>query len=133
MEKQFITWQEVDECVDFLVQWVQNSHKKVTGVYGLPRGGLVLAVMLSHRLHVPLLGAPTQDCVIVDDLSDSGQTLWPFRERYTILTMHCKMGSLVVPNAYFKLKPDAWVVYPWEAQDESSVDEDNTLFTSSRG
>ena len=61
-----VSWEDVQK----FVQNVSNAFKNhsFTGVYGLPRGGCVLAVMLSHSLNIPLLMAPHKGCLIVDDI-----------------------------------------------------------------
>ena len=94
------------------------AHKPV-GVYGQPRGGLCLAVMLSHALDVPMLASPCRGCLVVDDICDSGKTLLHVREAYddsvTIATMYFVSGALVTPDMWaFRKAPDSWVVFPWE-------------------
>ena len=53
--KQFISWDEYENHIDSIVDWVQTQDFSLGAVYGLPRGGLPIAVSLSHRLHLPLL------------------------------------------------------------------------------
>lgn len=120
--KCYLTWQNVDYFIDQLAK--QYTHPfQFTGVYGLPRGGLVLAVMLSHRLHIPLLMAPTKGCLIVDDICDSGESLLHYMKnssnpnavtRYTIATMVCKRECPTPPDFFLFQKDDEWVVFPWE-------------------
>lgn len=119
--KRFVTWTEVDNFVNMIVEnYGVNSY---TGVYGLPRGGLVIAVMLSHRLNIPLLAAPCDNCIIVDDICDSGQSLLHYaynssgESKYNadIFTMFYKQNSYnVVPEMWLHEKEDEWVVFPWE-------------------
>ena len=54
-KKKYITWDEVDRFIDRLIKYISDSKKKYTGIYGVPRGGLVLAVILSYRMNIPLL------------------------------------------------------------------------------
>lgn len=42
-EKKYVTWNDVDR----FVYNVTAEYPNITGVYGLPRGGLTLAVMIS--------------------------------------------------------------------------------------
>ena len=75
MGKVYVSWQAVDNFVDIVDNFIRNKHPDCTGVYGIPRGGLVFAVMLSHKLSIPMLMSPVPGCLIVDDICDSGESL----------------------------------------------------------
>ena len=49
-QKHYVSWKDVEQFVN---EVTSQFNGKVNGVYGLPRGGLVLAVILSHKLNVP--------------------------------------------------------------------------------
>ena len=68
-----LNWLEFDECIYSI--YTQCKNKKFDGVYGFPRGGLCLAVALSHSLELPLLDEPKNNSLIVDDIYDTGYTL----------------------------------------------------------
>lgn len=111
--KQFVTWKMVENYVDNVCKNYINHNLK--GVYGLPRGGLIFAVMISHKLNIPLLMAPCENCLIVDDISDTGESLIHYKNNsYIISTMFYKNGSVVVPDYWMFEKKDSWIVYPWE-------------------
>ena len=52
-EKVFMSWKWVDDQIDKLAE--QLKDKKLYYVSGIPRGGLIPAIMLSHKLDVPYL------------------------------------------------------------------------------
>lgn len=116
-----IDWNKLDEHVQTLSDKIAKDRKSVAGVYGLPRGGLVPAVMLSHKLGVPLLLAPCENCVVVDDIADTGVTLQHFADKgYRIAVIWYKSCSKVVPD-YYAVKSaqktsGSWIVFPWEFQ-----------------
>ena len=123
IEKEYVTWEDVEGFVDHVVDNVDN----ITGVYGLPRGGLVLAVMLSHRLHVPMLMSPTPGCLIVDDICDSGESLLHYvknssgegTNQYRIATMFYKPNRLgITPDIWGAEKDNKWIVFPWEEKED---------------
>ncbi len=123
--KEYVTWDNVDEFVNGVVKECQGEN--ITGVYGLPRGGLVFAVMISHRLHVPMLNSPCEGCLIVDDICDSGESLLHYVQNssafdkplYRIATMYYKENKLgVEPDMWALKKEDKWIVFPWEEQEE---------------
>lgn len=110
-----VTWNDVDSFIQEVVQ--QYKGHTFTGVYGIPRGGLVFAVMLSHAMHIPLLQAPVKGCLIVDDISDTGRTLTAYKGRYTTATMY-QRHTTSTPSDYHmtEVHDDAWIHYPWEAE-----------------
>ena len=70
---QVLSWPQFDQAVQQLASRFAGSA--VTGVYGVPRGGLCLAVALSHAIDRPLLSAPEPSALIVDDVYETGRTL----------------------------------------------------------
>ena len=120
MNKIYVTWEQVDDFVNNLAEHIQENEYGVTGVYGIPRGGLILATMLSYRLDIPLLMAPCAGCVIIDDIADSGRSLCHYTENdtqfnaYFIATMFYHKRSIVQPDFTKFEKVDEWIVFPWE-------------------
>lgn len=117
MKYKTITWKELQEHVKLIADSVRTDGFKPTGIYGMPRGGLVPAVILSHELDVPLLLAPCKGCLVVDDIADSGVTLQHFAEcKYQIAVIWWKPRSKVQPTYWAKCgnEDGAWIVFPWE-------------------
>jgi len=110
-----ISWEDVDVAITEIAIWLQTrSHIK--NIYGIPRGGLVLAVMLSHATNLPLTFKPNRyETLIVDDIADTGKTLAPYKD-FTIVTLHYHKQSVVIPDLGLKEKKKAWIVYPWETE-----------------
>ena len=76
--KEFISWNLIDEAVTDIAFNIKNTNKNFKGVYGIPRGGLILAVMLSHKLDLPLIMSKDEldeNSIIIDDIADTGKTL----------------------------------------------------------
>lgn len=117
-----VSWNDVEKFVSSCTSWVK-SNVDVTGVYAVPRGGLVLGTMLSHSLDVPMLASPSKGCLIVDDISDTGKTLYGLSRRGTFTAcMFYKKGSLVEPDFWMSEKVDSWIKFPWEVDGSSSKD-----------
>ena len=121
MEKTFVTWEQIDDYLNHVVEDVKKRGLKPTGVYGLPRGGLIYAIWLSYKLDIPVLLHAADNCIIIDDIADTGRSLYHFREnrtqfnKYYITTMYFVKDSLVVPDFYmYEKKIGDWIVYPYE-------------------
>ena len=80
MEKVYVTYEQINEYIDNVVQDLKKRGIKPTGVYGPPRGGLIFATLLSYKMDIPLLLNASKGCVIIDDIADSGRTLLHFTE-----------------------------------------------------
>ena len=129
-DKTFITWKEYDDMVDKITKYVkQYPLGEIGAVYGLPRGGLPIAVSLSHSLGLPLLMdyydrkiVTNKKILVVDDIADTGHTLKDFENTHNIIcTFHYHKQSIVKPDFYCEEKGDKWIVYPWETQESDEI------------
>lgn len=120
VEKEYVSWQDVTDFLNTVADHYKDAN--ITGVYGFPTGGAIMAAILSKRMDIAWLMAPSGNCIIIDDIADSGETLLHYdrnssgekRKNYHIVTMYWKETSLVKPEFYSKIKTDKWIVYPWE-------------------
>lgn len=113
-QKTYLTWNDIEEFITWLIKQITNDNKHYTGIYGIPKGGTIIATILSYRLKLPLLAAPCNGCLIVDEISATGTTLKPYINRYDIATMHYFYKSEIKPLYYYKKVIDEWIIYPWE-------------------
>ncbi len=119
-----LTWDTFDAEVDMMVGRIHahlNPHKHCPGVYGEPRGGLTLAVVLSHRLRLPFLQEPEDGMVWCDDIVDSGHTLRQIQSQYQevipVALVWNRAPFCTAPLAiggFLKQPASAWYVFPWE-------------------
>jgi len=127
MEKIYLSWNDVDDAVKSLVHQIKKSKKKIGSINGLARGGLIPAVILSHRLGIPFMSEDNDNegyVLIVDDICDTGTTLECYTKYDSILTatLHYKQSAIVKPDFYYSLAPeDKWIVYPWEQKDSQTI------------
>jgi len=125
VEKRYLTWDQVDNLVDIIAAQVRKEFSNTTHIYGIPRGGLIPAVMLSHKLNIPLvtkIGYETLTTLIVDDISDSGETLKYWEGLNTAVLLHKPHTSCAVPTIYGSIhSSDAWIIYPWERKDSETI------------
>ena len=107
-----VTWEMVEQFVT-AVSKLPNI-KSFVGVYGPARGGLPLAVWISHKTGLPLLSSPFEGALLVDDISDSGATFAKYAGKNFIATMFYHRQSKVVPDFWMFEKTNEWIVFPWE-------------------
>ena len=124
MSKIYVSWEDISRYVAEVKD--RYSEENLTGVYGIPRGGAVLAVMVSHALNIPTLAAPCKGCLVVDDICDTGESLLHFMKNtsgeesngYHIATVYYKENALgIKPEYYSHLKGNDWIVFPWEMEE----------------
>ena len=134
VKKLYVTWDQVEQDIDKIVKDLLK-HTEIDYVVGIPRGGLIVAVMISHRLgvkHMTIdhlekleefdLDIDKKKILIVDDISDSGQTLKRFRKDYTTATLDVRNTTIAIPQFYANWLDNAdWVVYPWERKDSKTI------------
>ena len=117
------TWEEFDKSVEIISDKTKKFN--LSGIYGIPRGGLCLAVALSHRLNLELLNEHKDNILIVDDIYDSGKTLNRYKDylgsKYFVLI------SKIEPawwDSVQIMSKDKWVVFPWEQKENRKNDMD---------
>ena len=88
-KRRIITWDNVINYADIIGGQIDKTE--INSIYGIARGGLVLAVLLSHRLQLPIVEKDGINLrtLIVDDISDSGETLLEFEKGFKV-----KYGNL---------------------------------------
>ncbi len=129
MNKRYLTWDYIDAAADYLAEKITESKLPIEAIYGVPRGGLIIASLLSHRLSIPLVmsrvssGYENENILIVDDICDTGKTLEKYKIfRYPIATIHHKKSALVKPLFYYEVVEETdWINYPWEKEDSEPI------------
>ena len=127
-----ITWEEYNQTVKNLAKSIIKSLVTFDYICGIARGGLIPAVMLSHILEKPLISqnqllyGPTT--LVVDDIADSGKTLYNYSgyDKIYTATVFFKACSSVVPNFYGKeVDPEHWIMFPYEQKTNDLVSKVN--------
>jgi hypoxanthine phosphoribosyltransferase len=147
MPQEYITWEEFyKECNS-----AGTYINKPDIIIAIGRGGFVPATLLSHKLNIKdvyNIGLQsydgqksneikviqdldfnsfdtTESILIVDDISDKGNTLKYVVERFKqsgfkniqTFTLYIKTGTKFIPDIYAKeFDQHTWVVFPWESK-----------------
>lgn len=119
--KQKMSWKQFDECLGKLAAKIRKSGRNYKVIYGIPRGGLVTAVALSHRLGIPLAldlngEYGKGELLMVDDIVDTGKTMTGINNRkYDVATLYIKPWRSYTPR-FWVLETSKWIVFPWEKE-----------------
>jgi uncharacterized protein len=117
--------------MDYISDVLKSIKFNFKNIYGVPRGGLIPAVMLSHSLKLPLVYLKkdiSDKTIIIDDIADTGKTLQKLRKKNGIVvTLFESEKSVVIPYVSCHIaQKNKWIVFPWE-QPNSQTKRDNTI------
>ena len=124
------TWSEFDKSVEHIAN--KCKFLKFSGIYGVPRGGLCLAVALSHKLKINLISEPIKNSLIVDDIYETGMTLKKLKdiEGATFFVLFSKKKPTWW-NSVNISKNSEWIVFPWE--NRTNIHSDREEYIKKRG
>lgn len=128
MNKKIISYSEYSILINELVEKIKAGLdlSKIKMIYTYSRGGLPIAVHLSHTLNVKMVTDEsdiyfpefyTGTILVVDDIADTGRTLDGKQMLFPTATLFYKPRSIVKPTFYVRETTD-WIVFPWELVDE---------------
>lgn len=103
------------EAISVITEKLKN--KRYNGVYAVPRGGYILAVVLSHKFGIPLCDKYTKDTLIVDDICDTGDTLKDILYKNDKVVLVAKTRGIKAINDLIyvlKVEDTTWVKFWWE-------------------
>jgi len=96
-------------------------------VFGIPRGGVSASYLLASLTNVVIVDTPEEATVILDDLIDSGATMFRYMTRFPDKTFAAllvkgnvlskELPQLVIQGSHAPLTE--WLVFPWEQGDNS--------------
>ena len=118
--KLYLSWDDIETLVNQLCENIDLSQIPITSVTGLERGGLIPAVMISHKLNIPYVYSIDSTTLVIDDICDTGETL---NNLITPLTavLHYKPTAKHKPTFFAQEVGDEWIVYPWERKDSEAI------------
>ncbi|MBO8204603.1 phosphoribosyltransferase [Prochlorococcus marinus CUG1415] len=126
----YFTWSEFDKSVEHIAK--KCKFLEFSGIYGVPRGGLCLAVALSHKLKINLISEPIKNSLIVDDVYETGITLKAFKdiEGAMFFVLFSKIKPTWWNTVHISEKRE-WIVFPWE--ETLNLQRDRNEYTKKRG
>ena len=114
--------EDVDKLVD-------KINKRYDFIYGVPRGGIPLAVALSQEFDIPLANdlSGSFNYLVVDDVIDSGKTRLKY-VHYDFACLHIKQNAPSVEEMVFTTfianqdRTGDWIEYFWEGNEQPAED-----------
>ena len=118
----YFTWDEFDKSVEHIAN--KCKFLEFSGIYGIPRGGLCLAVALSHKLNIKTTQKPIKSSLIVDDIFETGLTLNSYKniEDAKFFVLFSKVNPQWW-NTVFLCNKHEWIVFPWENKNNILYDQ----------
>lgn len=124
-EKVFITPQKFHDDIIKLCNMIPKDKYKY--VIGVPRGGCILGVYLSHYLDLNFVDFETityldeEQCkfLVADDLTDTGRTFDDLAKGFDTAVLYYKPRSIIKPTYFVEeVKNTDWIVFPYEKPEE---------------
>jgi len=121
--KIYLSWDDVEDLVNKLCLQIQDSKLLINSVMGIKRGGLIPAVMVSHRLNIPYVETINASTLVIDDICDTGETLKGLVTGVPTAVLHFKPHtSVFTPSIFAEVhQGDEWIIYPWERRDSEAI------------
>lgn len=125
--KLYLSWEWVDEQINAIGEKLER-FPQLEFIAGIPRGGLIPAVMMSHAFDIKYIsyssarmlpGELKKKTLVVDDISDTGLTIKEAdKEGFFTATLCLRAGTSTVPTFVGEqVYDDRWLVFPWEKLD----------------
>jgi len=103
-------------------------------ISGIPRGGLIPAVIVSHKTGIPyhpfgelksltdIEGVEKHNILVIDDIVDSGRTMSKLDKEYITASLVYVENKLFTPYIYYFTKYSKdWVQFPWEIDSSETI------------
>jgi hypoxanthine phosphoribosyltransferase len=120
--KIYLSWDDVNDLVDILCEKIITEQPQIDSIFGIARGGMIPAVMVSHKLGLTWSNVMLPNTLVVDDICDTGYTLKNCIGGYTAVLHHKPHTACLTPTIYASLhEGDEWIIYPWERNDSAPV------------
>lgn len=127
-KKIYLTWEDFDRDMKLICNWLVK--KRVKAIVAIPNGGLCMGAVIGNTLNIKIFFKledalkifEIKDICVMDDVSDSGHTLYKATKRSTLLktlTWCIKDTTRYIPNFYVRTYTDKfWISFPWESKNK---------------
>jgi len=121
-KKYYMNWYQYDYIINFIVDQIKSKRVKnmYSQIFTFPLNGYIPAVHLAKLLNIKKIiinsAEIDQNTLIVDDISDSGETLnQVYDPKLDVVCICYKEGTIIKPSfSCLAFEKNIWVVFPWE-------------------
>jgi xanthine phosphoribosyltransferase len=140
MDKIYVDWIKFQRDCELLAAKIKISGQQFKSIVAITRGGLFVAGALSYLLDIKEVqtlhiesydshdkkgkvklfskGIDFEDCLLVDDLTDTGDTLQCVLDWQLVnipsAVLYKKLNSVFEPTFWAEEFNDDWIVFPWD-------------------
>ena len=124
--KLYLSWKWVDDQINKIGDKLEGIDLEF--VSGIPRGGLIPAVMMSHAYDIKYISYSSakmlplelrNKTIVIDDISDTGLTMAEADKLgFITSSLSTRIGTKTLPRLTGEIiRDDRWLVFPWETLD----------------
>ena len=124
--KLYLSWKWVDDQINKIGDKLEGLDLEF--VSGIPRGGLIPAVMMSHAYGIKYISYSSakmlplelrKKTIVIDDISDTGLTMAEADKLgFITSSLSTRTGTKTLPRLTGEIiRDDRWLVFPWETLD----------------
>lgn len=141
-DKIYISWDEFHQDVKNLCKKIKETGQEFNKIVAISRGGFIPAGIIAYELdirnsavinistyvgskHLKLnevdnpqsVGKVDEKTLIIDDISDSGQTFEVMRRTFPngkFVTVYAKERGIAQADIFERQVPENWLVFPWD-------------------
>ena len=128
--KLYLSWKWVDDQINKIGDKLEGIDLEF--VSGIPRGGLIPAVMMSHAYGIKYISYSSakmlplelrNKTIVIDDISDTGLTMAEADKLgFITSSLSTRIGTKTLPRLTGEIiRDDRWLVFPWETLDSIPV------------
>lgn len=118
-----ISWNEYFSRIDNIIKYIKNENIKYKQIYGIPRGGLIPATIISYTLNIPMilcekkLKSNNIKTLIIDDIYDTGKTLLEYSQinnsnNIVLYSKEKEYKNIIYYDKYIDF--NTWIIFPYE-------------------
>jgi len=129
-----VDWNEFHDIVTCLSLEIEAGYVEYDYLYGVPRGGMIPTIMLSHMLRIPVITHIEYDILaenrilVVDDIIDPGKTINKFKKVFDTASVFVKESVKFRPTYWVHsglVQDNQWIMFPYEIETNDPISQVN--------
>lgn len=125
-----VSWDDVVIRSRRIADWIEENVGDNVAIYGIPRGGMIVAITVMHQFEAKglrarfavaldhLMPSELHKLVVIDEICDSGDTFKVIKQLYpmarTATLCHRHRAKFKADYHAYEVMDDRWLLFPWE-------------------